>query len=57
MDGKSLKELLDVVADKVRKDTAKEILQTIMTIIKKSDCFLPEEVVEILAKQNGVEVE
>jgi alanyl-tRNA synthetase len=39
------------------KDTAKEILQRIMTIIKKSDGFLCEEVVRIMAKQNGVEVE
>ena len=39
------------------KDTAKEILQKIMNIIKKSDGFLAEEVVRILAKQNGVEVE
>ena len=39
------------------KDTAKEILQTIMNIMKKSDCFLAEDVVRILAKQNGVEVE
>ena len=39
------------------KDTAKEILQTIMSIIKKSNGFLAEEVVRILAKQNGVEVE
>lgn len=39
------------------KDTAKEILQKIMNIIKKSDGFLAEEVVRIMAKQNGVEVE
>lgn len=39
------------------KDTAKEILQTIMDIIKKSDCFLSQEVVRILAKNSGVEVE
>lgn len=39
------------------KDTAKEILQKIMNIIKKSDGFLAEEVVRILAKRYGVEVE
>lgn len=39
------------------KETAKEILQTIMDIIKKSDCFLSQEVVRILAKNSGVEVE
>lgn len=39
------------------KDTAKEILQKIMNIIKKSDGFLAEEVIRILAKQKGVEVE
>lgn len=39
------------------KDTAKEILQKIMNIIKKSNGFLAEEVVRIMAKQNGVEVE
>ena len=37
--------------------TAKEILQKIMNIIKKSDGFLAEEVVRIMAKQKGVEVE
>jgi hypothetical protein len=39
------------------KDTAKEILQKIMNIIKKSDGFLAEEVIRIMAKLNGVEVE
>lgn len=43
--------------DEVRKETAKEVLQTIMDIIKKSDCFLSQEVVRILAKNRGVEVE
>lgn len=35
----------------------KEILQKIMNIIKKSDGFLAEEVIRIMAKQKGVEVE
>lgn len=39
------------------KDTAKEILQGIMHIIKKSDGFLAQEVVRIMAEQKGVEVE
>lgn len=39
------------------KDTAKEILQRIINIIKKSDGFLAEEVIRIMAKQKGVEVE
>ena len=39
------------------KDTAKEILQKIMNIIKKSNGFLAEEVIRIMAKQEGVEVE
>ena len=39
------------------KDTAKEILQKIMNIIKKSNGFLAEEVIRILAKQFCVEVE
>lgn len=38
------------------KDTAQEILQRIMNIIKKSDGFLAQEVVRIMAKQKGVEV-
>ena len=46
----------DIVKQAV-KDTAKEILQKIMNIIKKSDGFLAEEVIRIIAKQNGVEVE
>lgn len=43
--------------EKAIKDTAKEILQKIMNIIKKSNGFLAEEVIRIMAKQNGVEVE
>lgn len=39
------------------KDTAKELLQKIMNIIKKSNGFLAEEVIRIMAKQKGVEVE
>lgn len=37
--------------------TAKEILQRIMNIIKKSDGFLCEEAIRIMAKQNDVEVD
>ncbi len=43
--------------DEAVKDTAKDVLQRIMNIIKKSDCFLSEEVIKIMAKQKGVEVE
>lgn len=53
------KEVEEIIASKERiksKETAKEILQTIMDIIKKSDCFLSQEVVRIMAKQFGVEV-
>ena len=43
--------------EQVVKDTAKEILQGTMNIIKKSGGFLAEEVIRIWAKRYGVEVE
>ena len=55
-----LDDLLDYIKDvkeQTFKETSKEILQTIMNIIKKSDGFLAEEVIRIMAKQNGVKVE
>ena len=51
------KNLLQKLLEKREKDTAKEILQTIMYIIKKSNGFLAEEVIRIMAKQKGVEVD
>ena len=50
-------ELQDKAIEQAVKDTAKEILQKIMNIIKKSNGFLPEETVSVMAKINGVEVE
>lgn len=39
------------------KQKVKDILSTLMRIVKKSDGFLSEEVIRIMAKQNDVEVE
>lgn len=43
--------------DAAVKQKAKDILSTLMHIVKKSDGFLSEEVIRIMAKQNNVEVE
>lgn len=43
--------------DAAVKQKAKDILSTLMRIVKKSDGFLSEEVIRIMAKQNNVEVE
>ena len=66
MDGKSLKELLDMVADKVREDTAKEIYNEINSCIEQGQdyCGLDwrglltaKNIILVYCKKKGVEVD